>query len=116
MTKNFLKTVHHFLQVKEANIPLVIDADGLWHLINSPALIRGYTKAVLTPNAMEFSRLVQTVLRRSDVKPTNDPDPETVQMVAKALGGVTIVHKGTVDVISDGKTVEKCIDEGCPRR
>jgi hypothetical protein len=40
------------------NIPIVIDADGLWHLTNNPGLIKGYRRAVLTPNALEFSRQV----------------------------------------------------------
>ena len=95
---------------------MVIDADGLWHLINSPSVIKGYTRAVLTPNAMEFARLARTVLKRSDVAPNNNPDADMVREVARALGGVTIVHKGSVDVISNGKFSEKCVDEGCPRR
>ena len=103
-------------QVKAANLPLVIDADGLWHLIHSPSLIRGYSNAVLTPNAMEFCRLGQTVLKRPDMKPESDPDPAVVNEVASALGGVTIVHKGSIDVISNGTQTEKCLDEGCPRR
>lgn len=103
-------------KVKSHNIPLVIDADGLWHLINSPGLIQGYKKAVLTPNAMEFSRLVHTVLKRGDVKPSSSPDPEMVNEVSRALGGVTIVHKGSIDIISNGKHTESCVDEGCPRR
>ena len=45
-------------KVKASNIPVVIDADGLWHLTNNPNVIKGYRKAVLTPNAVEFSHLV----------------------------------------------------------
>lgn len=54
-----IEIIFTLLQVKAAKLPLVIDADGLWHLISTPELIKGYTKAVLTPNAMEFSRLVK---------------------------------------------------------
>ena len=43
-------------------------------------------------------------------------DPEAISEVAHALGGVTIVHKGSVDVISNGKFTENCTDDGCPRR
>jgi len=71
---------------------------------------------VLTPNAMEFSRLVKVVLKRADARPDNNPDAALVGELSRALGGVTIVHKGSVDVISDGKFTEKCVDEGCPRR
>ena len=101
---------------KARSIPIVIDADGLWHLTNNPNVIRGYKKAVLTPNAMEFSRLIHSVLHRGDVPPHVHPDPEAVAEVCQALGGVTIVHKGSVDVISNGTSTEMCTDDGCPRR
>lgn len=103
-------------KVKASNIPVVIDADGLWHLTNNPNVIKGYRKAVLTPNAVEFSHLVHSVLKRGDVPPAVHPDPKMVAEVSKALGGVTIVHKGSQDVISNGKYTEHCIDDGCPRR
>jgi len=101
---------------KANNIPIVIDADGLWHLTNNPNVIRGYKKAVLTPNAMEFSRLVHSVLKKANVPPTVHPDPEQISEVSQALGGVTIVHKGSNDVISNGKFTEHCTEDGCPRR
>ena len=103
-------------KVKASNIPVVIDADGLWHLTNNPNVIKGYHKAVLTPNAVEFSNLVHSVLKRGDVPPQVHPDPKLVAEVARALGGVTVVHKGSVDIISNGKFTEQCSDEGCPRR
>jgi len=101
---------------KVHNIPIVIDADGLWHLTNNPNVIRGYKKAVLTPNAMEFSRLVHSVLKRGEVAPAVHPDPSAVMEVSQALGGVTIVHKGSSDVISNGTWTEQCSQDGCPRR
>ena len=101
---------------KANDIPIVIDADGLWHLTNNPNVIKGYKKAVLTPNAMEFSRLVHSVLKRGAVPPTVHPDPQVVLEVSQALGGVTIVHKGSFDMISNGKFTEKCNEDGCPRR
>ena len=103
-------------KVKSSNIPVVIDADGLWHLTNNPNVIKGYRKAVLTPNAVEFSNLVHSVLNRGDVPPSAHPDPKLVLEVSRALGGVTVVNKGSVDVISNGKSTEHCTDDGCPRR
>ena len=47
----------------------------------NPALVQGYPKAVLTPNAMEFSRLVKAVLHR-EVAPSGNPDPSLVAEVA----------------------------------
>lgn len=101
---------------KSLNLPMVIDADGLWHLTNNPMVIKGYRRAVLTPNANEFSRLVHSVLKRGNVSPSVHPDPQLVSEVSKALGGVTIVHKGSIDIISNGKFTEECTEDGCPRR
>ena len=61
----------------------------------NPALVQGYPKAVLTPNAMEFSRLVKAVLHR-EVAPSGNPDPSLVAEVAAKLGHVTILHKVSV--------------------
>lgn len=36
---------------------VVLDADGLWMIGQDLSLIKGYRKAVLTPNVMEFKRL-----------------------------------------------------------
>lgn len=41
----------------QANLPIVIDADGLWALSQDLSMIQGYNKCVLTPNAVEFERL-----------------------------------------------------------
>lgn len=101
---------------KALNMPMVIDADGLWHLTNNPLVIKGYKRAVLTPNANEFSRLVHSVLKRGDVSPSVHPDPQLVAEVSRALGGVTVVHKGSTDFISNGKFTEECSADGCPRR
>jgi hypothetical protein len=52
---------------RERGLPLVVDADGLWLIAQRPALVRGYTQATLTPNAMEFRRL-QAALELGDAK------------------------------------------------
>lgn len=47
---------------KEQKMYLVIDADGLWMVGNEPDIISGYSKAVLTPNVVEFKRLSESVV------------------------------------------------------
>ena len=59
-------------------------------------------RAVITPNAMEFSRLVKAVLHK-DVAPAVNPDPRLVEDLATAMGHITILHKGCPDLISNGK-------------
>lgn len=37
---------------REKNFPLVVDGDGLFLLSTRPDLIKGYDKAILTPNVV----------------------------------------------------------------
>jgi NAD(P)H-hydrate repair Nnr-like enzyme with NAD(P)H-hydrate dehydratase domain len=48
---------------KEQGMFLVIDADGLYTVGGNLDLIRGYRRAVLTPNIVEFKRLSELVVR-----------------------------------------------------
>ena len=61
-----------------------------------------FSRAVVTPNAMELSRLVKAVLHK-DVAPAVNPDPRLVEDLATAMGHITILHKGCPDLISNGK-------------
>ena len=73
------------------------------HLRASPELLSNLiSRAVITPNAMEFSRLVKAVLHK-DVAPAVNPDPRLVEDLATAMGHITILHKGCPDLISNGK-------------
>eukprot|EP00808_Paulinella_micropora_P005443 g18373.t1 len=148
---------------RNEGVPVVIDADALWLINTQPDLVRGYTSAVLTPNAMEFRRLWQAVFvskkgssatqEVTDELPPMDVDidAEYAELVAapgtsvgkkgetnvdgscgvvpidsslakhtaqlaRALGGVTIIRKGLVDVMSDGNTALYCSELGSPKR
>ena len=48
---------------KEQGMFLVIDADGLWMVGQKLDLIKGYRRAVLTPNVVEFKRLSEQAVR-----------------------------------------------------
>ncbi|XP_054831084.1 ATP-dependent (S)-NAD(P)H-hydrate dehydratase isoform X2 [Eublepharis macularius] len=98
---------------KVKGIPIVIDADGLWLITQQPSLIQGYARAILTPNAMEFSRLYEAMLR--DPVDSNDHHG-CVLRLSQALGNLTIVQKGERDLISDGEKVLVCSHEGSSRR
>ncbi|XP_010618276.1 ATP-dependent (S)-NAD(P)H-hydrate dehydratase isoform X2 [Fukomys damarensis] len=98
---------------RSRDIPLVIDADGLWLVAQWPALILGHQKAILTPNHVEFSRLHEAVL--SD--PVDRTDPRgSILKLSRALGNVTVVLKGEHDLISDGQQVLECNLSGSGRR
>ncbi|XP_034376707.1 ATP-dependent (S)-NAD(P)H-hydrate dehydratase isoform X5 [Arvicanthis niloticus] len=85
---------------KARDIPVVIDADGLWLIAQQPALIHGYQKAVLTPNHVEFSRLWEAVL--SSPMDTKNLSESTLKL-SQALGNITVVQKGEQDLISNGQ-------------
>ncbi|CAN8099165.1 unnamed protein product [Discula destructiva] len=96
---------------RKSNIPLVLDADALQVVQNSPEIVKGYKLAVLTPNVVEFGRLCKALGIEKEVKKAAESGPggesnETakVEALAQALDGPTIVQKGFHDFISDGKT------------
>jgi len=71
-------------------------------------------RAILTPNAMEFTRLYGTMFGR-------EPDPsidtsDHVTRLCRELGGVTLCRKGQEDILADGKDVVHCTTEGSNRR
>ncbi|XP_067890278.1 ATP-dependent (S)-NAD(P)H-hydrate dehydratase [Heterodontus francisci] len=98
---------------QQRGMPIVIDADGLWVIVQEPSVIQGYRKAILTPNVVEFTRLYNAVLKGS--LDTNDHQGMLLQL-SQALGNVTIVQKGQKDLISDGTTVLVCSQQGSGRR
>lgn len=100
------------LQVAKANgLWLVVDADGLWLLQNEPDLIKGCTKAILTPNVVEFGRLCEKL----SIKEEKNSD-EAVKALAKALNGPTLLVKGQTDRITDGKTMLVVDEPGALKR
>lgn len=74
---------------------LVIDADALWMIGQDLSLIKGYRRAVLTPNVVEFKRLSEQVGLDS-----NTPAEKRADFVSQALGGVTVLQKGSRDIIA----------------
>ena len=118
---------------RKANVPIVLDGDALWLLKDHPELIRGYTNAIITPNAMEFDRLHRAAFENAAAPALEwldelsgspagmilsiEHEPGlSVAKIANWLEGVTVMRKGVVDVISDGKTAAGCGAFGSARR
>ncbi|VDD76697.1 unnamed protein product [Mesocestoides corti] len=91
--------------------PMIIDADGLYIVAKNASLVSGSRQVILTPNVNEFSRLYKTIL---GTEPSNDP--KETSTLASALGNLTIIRKGPMDVISNGEHLVICESEGSPRR
>lgn len=98
---------------RQSNVPIVVDGDGLFLVTNNPALVSGYPLAVLTPNVNEYKRLVQKVL---NCEVNNHEASQQLLSLAKRMGGVTVLHKGKSDLISDGETAYSVSIFGSPRR
>ncbi|KAM4561018.1 ATP-dependent (S)-NAD(P)H-hydrate dehydratase [Fundulus diaphanus] len=109
-----LKTAKEVIERSKArDIPIVIDADGLWLISQQPSVIHGYQKAILTPNFMEFTRLFEALHH----EPMNGSDHRrSVMQLSGAMGNLTLVLKGEQDLISDGNKVYSCSVEGSGRR
>lgn len=104
---------------REMKKPLIIDADGLFLVCQKPELVKEYPGLILTPNAMEFSRLAKAVLEKS-IQPAPVAKVTDVKHLADVLGkNVTVLHKGAKDIIVDGhKGTEtlSCSISGSARR
>jgi ATP-dependent NAD(P)H-hydrate dehydratase len=95
-------------QAKNRKMPLVIDGDGISSVVCVwPSLVEDYKEVVLTPNFPEYQRLCKAVGCAEDT---------SIMELSKKMGNVTIVQKGEVDRISDGRIVVECTEEGSPRR
>ncbi|KAI6659958.1 ATP-dependent (S)-NAD(P)H-hydrate dehydratase [Oopsacas minuta] len=80
---------------------LLIDADGLFLLCKYPDLIRNYSPTLLTPNRREFKYLYKSA---TGEELTLEADlVKSIEQAANSLGNVTILCKGPVDIITNGK-------------
>eukprot|EP00931_Biecheleriopsis_adriatica_P050655 TRINITY_DN29349_c0_g1_i1.p1 TRINITY_DN29349_c0_g1~~TRINITY_DN29349_c0_g1_i1.p1 ORF type:complete len:407 (+),score=75.37 TRINITY_DN29349_c0_g1_i1:61-1281(+) len=99
-------------QSKKRDLPMVLDADALFLVIQNPEIVRGYRGAILTPNAMEYRLLAKACL---------GDETADLRLVCDSLQGVTVVQKGAVDQIfcSHEPGIHeplRCEERGTPRR
>lgn len=77
-----LQTVSELIRIcRQLQKPLVIDADGLFLLTQDTTLVKDYQGVILTPNAIEFSRLFGNSLDKLD---------STIEKLGQ---GVTVLEK-----------------------
>ncbi|KAI9503832.1 hypothetical protein GGI25_005922 [Coemansia spiralis] len=104
---------------KANNTPIVLDADSLDIVCKHPDIISGYPNAVLTPNPPEFVRLCKALGIDPEAVESKDPAAkvhDAARLLAQKLGGVTVVRKGSSDVITNGDRVFVCEEAGGLRR
>ena len=146
--ESVLSIINHFLKVslKIKNLAHVIDADGLWHFMNSNIneLIAEDSLLILTPNKTEFARLYNKVfntqeesiedkikiiydniiIEKNEViifENLNEIEEEMVYFnkeikLANALKNKVILKKGKYDIITNGKSLILVGNEGSLKR
>ncbi|CAF3570511.1 unnamed protein product [Rotaria socialis] len=119
--ENILSNVEQLIGIlrqQDKQIPLVIDADGLFLITEKPHIINSYENCILTPNIAEFERLYEKVtgVKSEEIKQETDKK-KLAQKLAETLR-VNILMKGRVDTISspNNQTPIQCAIEGSPRR
>jgi len=118
-------------ETRRANTSVVLDGDALWWLNSNEDLLRGHPHAIITPNGAEFDRLYRAAFGEDAPKLDDDftadavtgktlavheKHAKPVAALASWLGGVTVVRKGRVDIISNGDVAVACGAFGSPRR
>lgn len=93
-TKNAIEKI--IVKCAKRNKSLVIDADAIQVVGNKPEIVK-YTETVVTPHAGEFKELTNVKLDDNLVN-----RKKKVEEWSKKLG-VTILLKGPIDIISNGK-------------
>lgn len=121
---------------RKRSLPAVLDADSLTMVLQHPDSVKGYPLAVLTPNVHEFGLLRDRFSSEDSAddgegdihcpeNPTNggvEAEEEeiekarAVERLAKSLGGVTVILKGKLDIISDGERTIACAVPGGLKR
>jgi NAD(P)H-hydrate epimerase len=91
------ETLRRFLAA--ADVPVVVDADGLVAVAEDPECLKGKA-GVVTPHAREFADLAGESLPEDAAK-----RKDAVRTLARRLG-VAVLLKGRTDVISDGERVK----------
>uniref|UniRef100_A0A336MQX3 ATP-dependent (S)-NAD(P)H-hydrate dehydratase n=1 Tax=Culicoides sonorensis TaxID=179676 RepID=A0A336MQX3_CULSO len=88
--RSILQTVTDLIKIcRQLEKPLIIDADGLFLLTQDISLVKDYRGLILTPNAIEFSRLFGNI------------DDKLVATMETLGQGVTVLEKGPQDRIYD---------------
>lgn len=95
------------------NIPVIVDGDGLWHVVHQPNTLSGYNRAVITPNCAELGYLHKIFCGSGSSCLSQE---ETSSELATALGHITVVSKGPRDVITNGRVSLACLTPGSPKR
>ncbi|RLV96494.1 hypothetical protein JA1_000116 [Spathaspora sp. JA1] len=87
-------------EIKQLDLPVILDADSLFLISIDPAIISGYKKAIITPNVVEFDRISKALGFESTIAEQDiNVIIQQTQSISKKLG-VTVIRKGREEVIA----------------
>ncbi|ODV85674.1 hypothetical protein CANARDRAFT_7052 [[Candida] arabinofermentans NRRL YB-2248] len=99
---------------KSRDLPIILDADALFLVASKPEIIKGYKKAILTPNVVEFKRICDSI--GVDTKEEKDDGGVALCKKVSEILKVTIFRKGAKDIIVNGDNVLICDEVGSNKR
>ena len=104
MLKSLVRIIE---EIKVLNKPIVLDADSLYLLSIEPKLISNYSKAIITPNIVEFQRIATKLDIEIDISKDYSEQVliDQTQKLSSKLGDVLVYRKGEVDIIANSKSV-----------
>ena len=86
------------------DLPMIIDADGLFQLQNNLDLLSARNSekktVILTPNRPEFERLKDAAIRKNLIETWNSDDVDNVMSMSKILK-CTVFLKGENDIVGN---------------
>ncbi len=85
--------------IKACNLPMVVDADGFAALAGGNLELLEGKKGIITPHPGEYMKLIG-----QDLPEDLDRREAKVRSLAERIG-MTVVLKGAIDIVSDGKGV-----------
>lgn len=93
-------------QARIKSIPLVLDADSLLLVNEDPTLIKNYPNVILTPNRIELQRMLDALYKpnKHDLRSMSTPDIVTLVRKYSRDLNVTVLAKGSSDIICEGPT------------
>lgn len=100
---------------KENSLPLIIDADGLSLVQQRPDLVREYkaNSVYLTPNVMEFHRLLESVGIKLSFEESKQQSALTL---TEHFNGAYVLKKGKHDFLSGPEFTRRVLLDGGLRR
>lgn len=103
---NILKTITDLIvRCKALNMPLIIDADGLFLVAQNPRIIENYSNVILTPNVMEYRNLFSG-------NPRLYENTDIIVLEKGASDKIHIKKTGNVIELPEGGSNRRCGGQG----